>query len=389
MMLSVQDPIYQNTVWQAPAAEAAQLEQQLAALHEGVTAWQQQDEAQRQWYIATWHEAIKQADHLPQKLGCYCGMTLQQSQDWLKAITMVNSSQQAIPVPGVAMLLNNSIEPNLWSTLWACLRAGNAVLLGNTVPVAAIVAELIKLCPTEIPVSAVAVATLAQSLWQQANMCALYCFSDALTASDVHKALAGRFNLPAYFHTPLCHQVLLPPEAEIDAALDSTLAQALICSGQYFSALRQIIVFKSQYSAVLNQLIGKMKAFRVAAYDAKPQPGLSSLCSTAMAEQIYQAFLALRNMADIKIHLPMRKLLNGTGMLTPGLIEVSLHQLAQIPVWCAPLLQLVVIDDLTQVAEVACKLNAPGNLYVYDANQGTLNKLKLVLRHNTVKTLTK
>lgn len=385
MTLSVKDPVYQSTLWQAPAIEPAQLEQQLTDLHQRIDAWQQQDEAQRQAHIVACHQAIRQADHLPAKLSTYCGMTQQQTQAWLQAIT---TADLATPPPsGVVVILNNSLEPTVWSTLWACLQVGSAVLLANTVPMAAVAAELMAQCPAGLPISVAALAELAQPTWQQADIAGLYCFSDALTASTVHESLAGRFNLPAHFHTPLCHQVLLPPQADIEAALEKIVPQALACSGQYFGALRQIIVFKSHYAALLKQLTTRLKALRVAAYDAKPQPDLSSLCSTTQADQVYQDFLALRKLTDIKIHIPMRKLLNSTGMLTPGLIEVPLHRLAQAPAWCAPLLQLIVIDDLTQIAQVRRNTNAPGDLYTCDANQGMLNKLKLVLRHTVVKTL--
>ena len=382
MTLSIQDPIYQNTVWQAPATEPAQLAEQIADLHTRSIAWQQCDESERIQDITAWQQAIQQAEHLPAKLCTYCGMTPQHSQAWLQAITTVQPAPAVSS--GVVVIVNDSVEPAVWSTLWHCLTTGSAVLLVNAGPMAAIAAELVALCPEALPVSSVAVAELVQPVWQQAGIAALHCFSNVVTARAVHESLAGRFDLPAYFHTPLCHQVLLAPEAEVDTALDCILSQALMCSGQYFNAVRQIIVCQAQYANIIKQLTAKLKSLRVAAYDAKPQPDLSSLSSIDLADQVYQDFLALRKLADTKVHLPVRKLLNGTGMLTPGLIEVPLNRLAQVSLTCGPMLQLVVIDDLTQVAEVCRKTNRPGNFYVCDANQNTINKLKLVLRHTPV-----
>ena len=242
--------------------------------------------------------------------------------------------------------------------------------------------QLTKTLPENVPLQIHMLAELDQTDWSHLPLIALYCYGTTELATAVHKSIAGQFQLTAKFVTTQCHQVIVADEADIDTAITALLPRLLRYSGQSLHTIKRIILLSKTHEAKwIKQLAARLKQLRIAAYDATPGPDLASLVSVDAADRALKNYQQCIKQKEVMVHLPLKRLLGGTGMVTPGLISVSPSALDDLPLLSGPLIQVMALDDSTMLPQLLRKQSLQQTkLYLHGANLMTAQKLKLVLQ---------
>lgn len=110
---------------------------------------------------------------------------------------------------------------------------------------------------------------------------------------------------------------------DVDAAIVAIIQSAYISAGQRCTCARRLIVSDGVEGAVLiERLRAAMQGIRVGAWNADPQPFMGPVVSARVAERLLQAQDVLVGIGARPI-TPMRLLHQGTGFLSPGLLDVT------------------------------------------------------------------
>lgn len=111
--------------------------------------------------------------------------------------------------------------------------------------------------------------------------------------------------------------------ADTDAAVHDIIHSAFITSGQRCTCARRLFIEdNAQGDAIINRLIAVTNAIKIGQWDDDEQPFMGSMISTQAAEKMLttqQELLAL----GAKSLLPLKHLTKNTGLVSPGIIDVS------------------------------------------------------------------
>lgn len=141
--------------------------------------------------------------------------------------------------------------------------------------------------------------------------------------------------------------------ADIDAAVHHAILSAFVSAGQRCTCARRLIVQESLAGeAFVARLVAVARQLRVASGDATPAPFMGAVVSENVALRLLaaQADLAARGG---KVVLAMRHLAKGTGLLSPGIVDVTDAQELPDEEFFGPLLQLRRVPDFSAAISAA------------------------------------
>ena len=141
--------------------------------------------------------------------------------------------------------------------------------------------------------------------------------------------------------------------AELDAAVHHVILSAFISAGQRCTCARRLIVEDSaRGEALIARLIDVAAQLRIGPGDALPAPFMGPVISAGVAQRLLavQADLQVRGAT---VRLPMRQLVPGTGLLSPGIVDVTNAGAVPDEEWFGPLLQIVRVSDFTSAMKAA------------------------------------
>jgi succinylglutamic semialdehyde dehydrogenase len=146
--------------------------------------------------------------------------------------------------------------------------------------------------------------------------------------------------------------VVWPPTTPRAAAL-LAVQSAYLTAGQRCTCARRLIVPANRDGeAFLDELAALIGAIRVGTYTDRPEPFMGPVISTAAAHAILSAQAALRA-AGARSLVEARQLREGTGLLSPGLIDVTdVADRADEEIF-GPLLQVIRVADFDAALEEA------------------------------------
>lgn len=141
--------------------------------------------------------------------------------------------------------------------------------------------------------------------------------------------------------------------ADIKAAVHDILQSAYISSGQRCTCARRLYVEQGQQGdALVAMLVEAVKQIKVGRWNAQPQPFMGSMISEIAAKGMLAAQANLVSLGGVPlvelIHLEV-----GTGLVSPGLIDVTAIALLPDEEYFGPLLQLVRYRDFDQAITLA------------------------------------
>ena len=220
-------------------------------------------------------------------------------------------------------------------------------------------------------------ALLTASLWQQAGL-PRGVLNLVNGARDTGAALAahpqldgllftGSFKTGAILHRQFAGQPgkLLALEmggnnamavwdvANLDAAVHHAIFSAFVSAGQRCTCARRLIVADdAQGAAFIDRLVAVAAQIRVGAGNASPAPFMGPVVSAGVAQTLLAAQADLQRRGGT-IRLPMRQLQLGTGLLSPGIIDVTDANDVPDEEWFGPLLQVIRVPDFDAAVRTA------------------------------------
>lgn len=154
--------------------------------------------------------------------------------------------------------------------------------------------------------------------------------------------------------------------ANLDAAVHHAIFSAFVSAGQRCTCARRLIVAdNAQGNAFLDRLVEVAAQIRVDAGDAVPPPFMGPVVSAAAAQVLLAAQTKLQECGG-SIRLPMRQLQPNTGLLSPGIIDVTDAMGVPDEEWFGPLLQVIRVADFDAAVAAA-------NATVYGLAAGLLS----------------
>jgi succinylglutamic semialdehyde dehydrogenase len=141
--------------------------------------------------------------------------------------------------------------------------------------------------------------------------------------------------------------------ADIDAAVHHTIFSAFVSAGQRCTCARRLIIENNaQGMAFLSRLAAVTRMLVVGPGSQTPPPFMGPVVSAAIARTLLEAQSALIARGGRPV-LPMRQLAADTGLLSPGLIDVTgLRDLPDEELF-GPLLQIVRVPDFAAAITAA------------------------------------
>ena len=139
----------------------------------------------------------------------------------------------------------------------------------------------------------------------------------------------------------------------IDAAVEITLQSAFLSAGQRCTCARRLIVIESPQSyEFFDTLVAKTKDLVIGDPFAEPQPFMGPLASPAFVDKLLAAQEDLLGLGATSL-LKARQLKEGTGFVSPGILEVThLSDLPDEEVF-GPLIQVMREPDLNSAIATA------------------------------------
>ncbi|SMC22028.1 succinylglutamic semialdehyde dehydrogenase [Andreprevotia lacus DSM 23236] len=192
-----------------------------------------------------------------------------------------------------------------------------------------------------------------QALAAHAQLDGLYFTGSAATGYHLHKAFAGHPDKILALEMGGNNPLLVEPLADIPAAIHHVLQSAFISAGQRCTCSRRLLVPKGEWGdQFIARLVSSSAALRVGEWDEEPQPFMGSVVSLAAADALLAAQDKLIA-AGARPLLTMRRLREGTALLSPGLLDVT--AVADLPdeEYFGPLLQIQRYDDFAQALQLA------------------------------------
>ncbi|MBO2656896.1 succinylglutamate-semialdehyde dehydrogenase [Shewanella algae] len=141
--------------------------------------------------------------------------------------------------------------------------------------------------------------------------------------------------------------------SDIKAAVHEIIQSAYISSGQRCTCARRLYIEKGeQGDALIAALVAAVKAIAVGPWNAEPQPFMGSMISEAAAKGMVAAQRNLQNLGGVSL-VELTHIESGTGLVSPGVIDVT--EVIELPdeEYFGPLLQLVRYSSFDQAISLA------------------------------------
>ena len=181
----------------------------------------------------------------------------------------------------------------------------------------------------------------------------LFFTGSSRTGHLIHEQFAGHPGKILALEMGGNNPLIIDEVANMKAAIHDTLQSAYITAGQRCTCARRLYVPKTPAGETfVSQLAKAVKKIRVGRWDADPQPFMGSLISEQAANAILDAQAQLILLGGTSL-VESRKLEPGTGLISPGLIDVT--GIAELPdeEYFGPLLQVIFYDDFDEAITLA------------------------------------
>ena len=129
--------------------------------------------------------------------------------------------------------------------------------------------------------------------------------------------------------------------ADMAAAIHDTIHSAFITTGQRCTCARRLFVPAGEWGdQFMQKLLAATENLQIGHWDDDPQPFMGAVISEATAEAIIQAQKHLESLGG-NVLLQAQKLQAGTGLISPGIIDVTMVPAVPDEEHFGPLLQVI------------------------------------------------
>lgn len=173
------------------------------------------------------------------------------------------------------------------------------------------------------------------------------------TGELLHRQFAGQPGKVLALEMGGNNPLVIGSVSDIDATVHTIVQSAFISAGQRCTCARRLIVADGAHATTLLRRLTQVVAnIRVGAFDADPQPFMGAVVSQKAADDLLaaQADLFARGGKPL---LEMKRLKEGTALLSPGLIDVTDAKDLPDEEYFGPLLQITRATGLDEAIAIA------------------------------------
>lgn len=368
------NPVTQERIWSGQGAAAVQVEAAVQAARAAFPAWASRSLDERIAVLEQFAATLKaHGDELARCIGEETGKPLWESAT--EVTSMVNkvaisvqsyrerTGEKSGPLADATAVLRHKPHgvvavfgpynfpghlPN--GHIVPALLAGNAVVFKPS-ELTPKVAELTVKCWIEAGLPA-GVLNLLQgaretgvALAASTGIDGLFFTGSSRTGNLLHSQFAGRPEKILALEMGGNNPLIVEQVADLDAAVYTIIQSAFISAGQRCTCARRLLVPQGAWGdALLTRLVNVAASIKVGAFDATPAPFMGSVISLAAAEHLIKA---QERMIDkgAKPLLEMTQPLQGSALLTPGIIDVTAVDKRPDEEFFGPLLQVIRYSD--------------------------------------------
>ncbi|MGK3997036.1 succinylglutamate-semialdehyde dehydrogenase [Sorangium sp. So ce1024] len=168
----------------------------------------------------------------------------------------------------------------------------------------------------------------------------LFFTGSSATGGALHRQLAGHPEKILALEMGGNNPLIVQDVSNTDAAIHHILQSSFISAGQRCTCARRLLLPTTpEGDALLRRLVGAAGRLKVGRYDDAEQPFMGAVISLAAADHLLRAQARLLSLGGEQL-LEMRRLEEGTALLSPGIIDVT--KIADLPdeEYFGPLLQV-------------------------------------------------
>lgn len=185
----------------------------------------------------------------------------------------------------------------------------------------------------------------------------------AATGVFFHKHFAGRPDVILALEMGGNNPLIIWEPAEIEAAADIAAQSAYLTTGQRCSCARRVILPKGAFGdSVVEAIVARAKAIRIGAWN-EPDIFMGPLVSDKAASQAVEFYSMLLSKGAVPI-LPLKAGEQGTGFVSPGVVDVTGARDIPDEELFGPLIQIIRVDsfDAAIASANASKYGLSGGL---------------------------
>ncbi len=187
---------------------------------------------------------------------------------------------------------------------------------------------------------------IGAALAEHAGLDGLLFTGSAAAGRSIHRGFAERPEAIVALEMGGNNPLVVDDVDEIDAAVVIILQSAYITAGQRCTCARRLFVPDDELGeALVGRLVDAIGNLRVGAFDDPEPPFMGPVITAAAADRLLAAQNQLLDLGG-KPLAQMRRLVSGTGFLSPGLIDMTKARDVPDEEHFGPLLQLFRYDEL-------------------------------------------
>lgn len=192
-----------------------------------------------------------------------------------------------------------------------------------------------------------------QALASHPNIDGLFFTGSSNTGNLLHSQLAGQPSKILALEMGGNNPLVVSEVENIDAAVHTIVQSAFITTGQRCTCARRLLLPRGELGdRILQRLLEVTKAIKVGLYNDDPQPFMGSLISAKAAKGMIAAQAHLLALGGESL-LMLSSLKSGTGLVSPGIIDVTAITDVPDEEYFGPLLQVIRYGDLAESLAIA------------------------------------
>ena len=173
------------------------------------------------------------------------------------------------------------------------------------------------------------------------------------TGLKIHQQFSGRPEVILALEMGGNNPLVIDELEDIDAAVYNTLLSSFMTAGQRCTCARRVIIPNSSFGdEFLNRLIRASQALKVAPFDSTPEPFMGPVISYAQALKHLHSQKSLIEMGGESL-LSMNLITEYTGLLSPGIIDMTKVTNAPDEEIFAPLIQIYRYENFAEAIQLA------------------------------------
>lgn len=371
------NPASGHTTWEGTAATGTEVELAMQAARKATVSWAEIGVHQRGTYLERFRDTLtERKEHFVQVISQNTGKPLWESRTEAEAMVAKialsiqaydtfclpaqNDSDQGAsavrfkPHGVVAVLGPFNLPGHLPNAhMVPALIAGNTVVFKPSELTPAVGQELAELwLAADLPVGVFNMlqggADTGRRLIEHPDLNGVFFTGGYETGRSIHRALAGSPEKILALEMGGNNPLAIVDIDDVNAAAYWTIQSAFITSGQRCTCARRLIVLESEKNhRFLESLVDMTKRIRVGPYTRDPEPFMGPVITTRAADRLLDAQESLRKQGgDCLVEM---KRLDGSAMLSPGLIDVTSVTQRSDDELFGPLLQIVRVQTFEEL----------------------------------------